>query len=57
MRDRQKQRELKRKHREDNLDSRNHEGYFDPTPFLAVAMIRHEEKLSMKKGKKGTGAQ
>ena len=49
MRNRDKQRELKRKTREESLDKRNDEGYLDLTAFMAVARIRREEKLALKK--------
>ena len=46
MRCRQKQRDLQRKSREESLDTRNGEGYFDLTAFKAVANIRREKQLN-----------
>ncbi|MHB1654406.1 MAG: hypothetical protein ACYCVD_18340 [Desulfitobacteriaceae bacterium] len=46
MRNRDKQRELKRKQREESLDKRNSAGYLDLTAFSAVARIRNEAKSS-----------
>ena len=44
MRNRQKQRELKRKQkREEMLDTRNSYGYKDLTPYTAVLNIRSKE--------------
>ena len=46
MRNRQKQRDNRKKHVEESLDTRNDAGYFDLTAFKAVANIRHEAKSS-----------
>lgn len=53
MRNRNRQRELRRQQREECLDRRNAEGYLDLTPFIAVEAIRREEKSSLKKVRKG----
>lgn len=48
MRTRQKQRENRKKQREECLDRRNDEGYFDLTAFLAVERIVYREKRQSK---------
>lgn len=48
MRNRHKQRDLKREQREESLDRRNGAGYFDFTAFMAVANIRSEAKSAKK---------
>ena len=53
MRTRQKQRNNRKKHREEHLNVRNNEGYFDMTAYRAVAMIKRDEAISVKTKMKG----
>ena len=53
MRNRQKQRDHRRIHREERLDTRNDGGYFDLTAYMAVAKIKRDETISMKAKKEG----
>jgi len=53
MRNRQKQRENRKKYQEEHLDRRNDAGYLDLTAYMAVAMIKRDEAISVKTKTRG----